>query len=118
MIFALIGVFPFARIKAFVIMARGGLVRGDGGVSGVQGASVPARAAFLDRAYVLGGVVRSQPFGGAPRSQPSGWRDIGPYSLRVSSKSVTWSTPPSTSSRQFSPSQLSASPWLAKMVSR
>src|SRR5579863_355051 len=42
---------------------------------------------------------------------------MGPYSLRVSLKRVTWSTPSSTSSRQFSPSQLSASPWLAKIAS-
>src|SRR6185437_1205646 len=42
---------------------------------------------------------------------------MGPYCLRLSSKSDTWSTPLSSRSRQFSPSQLSASPWLAKMAS-
>src|SRR6185437_12753393 len=42
---------------------------------------------------------------------------MGPYCLWLSSKSDTWSTPLSSSSCQFSPSQLSASPWLAKMAS-
>jgi Aldo/keto reductase family len=50
-------------------------------------------------------------------AQLAGWRLIGPYSLRSSSSSVTWSTPASSKPRQFSPSQLSASPWLAKMAS-
>jgi hypothetical protein len=39
---------------------------------------------------------------------------MGPYSTLLSSSRVTWSTPTSRSMRQFSPSQLSASPWLPK----
>jgi len=49
--------------------------------------------------------------------QSSGCRLIGPYSARESSSSVTWSTPTASSARQFSPSQLSASPWLTKIAS-
>ena len=54
----------------------------------------------------------------APQPRPSvgqpasGCRLIGPYSIRPSSSRVTWSTPLASRSRQFSPSQLSASPWL------
>ena len=60
-------------------------------------------------------IVSNQPRGAL--AQLAGWRLIGPYSLRSSSSSVTWSTPASSRPRQFSPSQLSASPWLAKMAS-
>ena len=49
-------------------------------------------------------------------AQSSGCRLIGPYSVLVSSSSETWSTPAASSARQFSPSQLSASPWLAKIA--
>jgi aryl-alcohol dehydrogenase-like predicted oxidoreductase len=79
---------------------------------------------------VLGGVVERDPALTAsppaqsslvlrlvPVSQSSGCRLIGPYSARASSRSVTWSTPTASSARQFSPSQLSASPWLVKMAS-
>ncbi len=50
----------------------------------------------------------------APGASVRGCRLIGPYSTRLSSSRVTWSTPDSSSVRQFSPSQLSASPWLPK----
>jgi hypothetical protein len=53
----------------------------------------------------------------SPGRQFSGCRLIGPYSVLESSSSVTWSTPAASNARQFSPSQLSASPWLAKMAS-
>jgi adenosylcobinamide-phosphate synthase len=44
--------------------------------------------------------------------QPSD-NGIGPYTRSLSSYRLTWATPAAASSRQFSPSQLSASDWLA-----
>jgi len=66
---------------------------------------------------VLGRALSGVRRAGGALGQLAGRRLIGPYSVRSSSSSVTWSTPASSRPRQFSPSQLSASPWLAKMAS-
>ena len=82
------------------------------GEAGVRRRRVPASPANPRR--VPGG-GRDEAKSPGPRGSPPGYsacRLIGPYSTRASSMSVTWSTPSASRSRQFSPSQLSASPWL------